>query len=244
MYRHIRIQCPVKKEEDKKKLDVHDRLLSLEKENEALKAKMDNIEKKPSQKAKKIINGGMNNTNNTNNINNNLNNCAINNNNIVNNNVTLVAHGMEDMDRIDKKDILKAVQNGFRSVVNLTEVLHFNPKYPEYQNIYISNIKDKFAMVYDGKDWNLTMKDKLIDRIYEDKKSYIEENLDEFVQSMSPSRKNALDRWLNTAETDAKIADAKNDIKLLLYNKRNTVIDKLKVEPKKPSQSRKAIKDG
>jgi hypothetical protein len=55
--------------------------------------------------------------------------------------------------------------------LNLTETLHFNPKYPEYHNIYISNMQDKYAMTYDGKDWNLTIKEDLINKIYDDKKT-------------------------------------------------------------------------
>jgi hypothetical protein len=38
-------------------------------------------------------------------------------------------------------------------------------------------MKDKYAMMYDGKQWTLTTKEDLITKIYEDKKSYIEENL-------------------------------------------------------------------
>ena len=81
-------------------------------------------------------------------------------------------------------------------------------------------------MMFDGKDWNLTMKDELINKIYDDKKNYIEENLDEFIDSLSTSRKKALERWLSTDDADEKINKVKNEIKLLLYNKRNFITDK------------------
>jgi hypothetical protein len=146
------------------------------------------------------------------------------NNNIVNGNVNiiLIGYGKEDLSRIDKNDVIRALQNGFNSSVKLTEILHFNPKYSEYHNVYISNMKDKYAMTYDGKDWNLTIKEDLINKIYDDKKNYIEENLDDFMDSLSTSRKKALDRWLET-DDDEKISKIKNEIKLLLYNKRNLV---------------------
>ena len=38
------------------------------------------------------------------------------------------------------------------------------------------------------------------------KKHYIEENLDDFVASLSISRKKALDRWLETDDEDEKIS--------------------------------------
>jgi hypothetical protein len=139
------------------------------------------------------------------------------NNNVVNN-VTLVGYGNEDISKIDKQDMLKVLRNGYNSTIKLTETLHFNPKYPEYHNIYISNIKDKYAMMYDGNIWTLTMKEELINKIYDDKKNYIEENLEDFVDSLSTSRKNALARWLETDDDDRKISEIKNNIKLLLYN--------------------------
>lgn len=81
-------------------------------------------------------------------------------------------------------------------------------------------MKDKYAMMFDGKDWNLTTKDDLINKIYDDKKNYIEENIDEFVDSLTISRKRALERWLETDDSDDKILQIKDQIKLLLYNKR------------------------
>lgn len=82
----------------------------------------------------------------------------------------MVGYGKEDISKIDKNELIKVLQNGFKSPTMLTEALHFNPKLPEYQNVYISNMKDKYAMMYDGENWNLTTKEELIDRIYEDKK--------------------------------------------------------------------------
>jgi hypothetical protein len=72
---------------------------------------------------------------------------------------------------------LKILQTGYNSTVKLTEAVHFNPNFPEYHNVYISNMKDKYAMMHDGTQWTLITKEDLISKIYEDKKSYIEENL-------------------------------------------------------------------
>lgn len=35
----------------------------------------------------------------------------------------------------------------FNSTLKLTDTIHFNPKHPEYHNIYIPSMKDKYAMV-------------------------------------------------------------------------------------------------
>ena len=51
-------------------------------------------------------------------------------------------------------------------------------------------MKNKYAMMYDGNDWNLVMKDDLIDKIYDNKRDLIEENLDDFLDSLTISQKN------------------------------------------------------
>lgn len=208
---HIKINCKVKKQNDDEKAQIYNRLLILEEENKKLKKEVVLL-----KKTSKITNNITNiNSRNTNNINNGI--VA---------NINLIGYGKEDLSKIDKNEIIKAIKHGFNSTIKLTETLHFNPKHPEYHNIYITNMKDKYAMIYDGKDWNLTMKDNLINKIYDDKKNYIEENIDDFVDSLSVSRKNALERWLVMDEEDEKIHTVKNEIKLLLYNKRNVIIDK------------------
>jgi hypothetical protein len=46
------------------------------------------------------------------------------------------------MSKIDKNEMLKVLQNGYYSTIKLAETVHFNPKYPENQNIYITNMKN------------------------------------------------------------------------------------------------------
>jgi hypothetical protein len=256
MHRHVRSTCNVKKEQDEKRDEIYERLLELEKktehverENKVLKKEVISLRKNVKIISTKTTNNKTTNNKTTNNkttnnktTNNNTQNKTTNNN--INNgivaNINLIGYGKEDLSKIDKKEILKAMQFGYDSTIRLTETLHFNPKHPEYHNIYITNVKDKYAMMFDGKEWNLTMKDDLINKIYDDKKNYIEENLDDFVDSLTISRKKALERWLTTDEYDERIKKIKNEIKLLLYNKRNLVMDKqneITIGSKKPNNT-------
>lgn len=120
-----------------------------------------------------------------------------------------------------KKDIMSAINFGYHTPIKLTEIVHFNPKYPEYHNIYISNTKDKYAMVYDGTKWSLIFKSDVVDQLYDNYRSYVEENIDVFYESLNQSRKNALKRWLNTPDEDPKTKNTKELIKLMLYNLRD-----------------------
>ena len=224
MYTHIRNSCKEKKKEDNDREDILERLVKLEEKNKQLEQDHIEIEKlkkqnkkivKENEKLKKFVKIDKSiKTNNINNgtINNNL-------------NVILVGYGKEDMSKINKDDMIKILQQGYDSTLHLTNRVHFNPELPEYNNIYISNMKDKFAMMFDGKDWILTMKENLIQKIYDDKRSYIETNLDDFINSLTKERQNALKRWLDTAEDHPRIKKIKDDITLMLYNKRKIAID-------------------
>lgn len=222
MYRHMRINCFIKRENEKEKVEIYEKLLTLENENKKIKEDNDKkleMLKKENQKLKKdiiLVKKQMNQTTiKTTNINN----------GVINNNIILVGYGKEDLSKLNKSELLKILQNGYNSTIKLTEALHFNPKFPEYHNVYISNIKDKYAMMFDGANWTLTTKEDLINKIYDDKKNYIEENLEDFLDSLTESRKKALERWLETDENDDKIKKIKDGIKLLLYNKKNIIID-------------------
>jgi len=220
MYRHMRTACKVKKQEDVTKEDILERLLKLEEDNKKIK-KLEEDNKKLKKEIKKLKS-----------INPTINNGTINTNNGIintNNNIVLIGYGREDMDKIDSNDILKSMKKGFYSTITLTDTVHFNPKYPEYQNIYISNIKDKYAMMYDGKNWTLTTKTELIERLYDDKKYFIEENLEKFCNSITGSQKRALERWINIDEEHIKIKAIKERIKLLLYNKRNIPLNNVDI---------------
>jgi hypothetical protein len=149
--------------------------------------------------------------------------CTVNNGTV--NNIYLVGYGKEDMSKIDRKDILKGMRLGFNSTLEMIDTIHFNPKYPEYHNVYISSMKNKYAMMYDGSNWTLVMKDDLIDKMYDNKRNYIEENMDDFLDSLTRSQINALHRWLAVDDDHHYVKKIKNDIKLLLYNKRQFALE-------------------
>ena len=197
MYSHMKYRCKIKKKNEDDKQNIYNELLELKKINENLEQRIKQLEFE-----KKSVNIKSNNVNSF-------------------NNIILVGYGNENLKKIDRADILKSIKSGFNSSLVLTDTIHFNPKYPEYHNVYISNIRDKYGMMYDGKDWALLTKTDLVDKIYDEKKNFIESKLDDFYDSMTKSQKNALERWMDINEEHPKIKKIKESIKLLLYNKRN-----------------------
>ena len=92
------------------------------------------------------------------------------NNGTINNTINIIGFGKEDLSKIDNKEFFEALtQMGYKIPAKMVEKIHINDKYPEYKNIYISDINRGKAMVYDGKKWKLdkynNISDKLLDKI-------------------------------------------------------------------------------
>ena len=207
--RHIKFNCKVLKKQNLERKKIFDKLQELEEENKKLKKENKQL----------LLNQNIHNTTN------NINNGTV-------NNITIIAHGKEDISEIGLKKILLAVSKGYSTPLKLTEAIHFNPEHPEFHNVYIPNINNSYAMIYDGQDWKLVQKSELIDELYMDKVDYVHDNLEEFCEVLSIYKIRALKRWLKSDENDEScIKKIKKDIELLLYNKRKMVVDtKKKVE--------------
>ena len=194
--RHIKNSCKVFKKIQKDKEYLFNKLIKLEEENKELKNKL-----------KQNINNTINSNNNI------INNGVI-------NNITIVAFGKEKIDNISEKEILNAVSRGFNTAEHLTKTIHFNNKYPEYHNVYIPSIKESYAMTFNGKEWKLVKKKEIIDNIYDDKKYFVESNIEDFTKSLSTYKIKTLENWLESEKNDTNVKDIKKNIELLLYNER------------------------
>ena len=132
-----------------------------------------------------------------------------------------IEYGKEDITKISREEMSEAYRNGIDAVLKLTQIMHFNPKYPENHNMYISNIKSIYASVFKDNTWELILKEDLIDRIFEDKKNILEELFDDHKNSLSNSRINAYEHWIDLDSNNEIIKKIKEGIILLMYNKRN-----------------------
>jgi len=80
-----------------------------------------------------------------------------NNGTIINNTTNIkVSFGEEDLEKISKKDQKSILNYGYMSMIKLIEMMHLNKEYPEFNNIKIHNLKDKYAKIYDESIKNFT----------------------------------------------------------------------------------------
>jgi len=197
MYRHIKYSCMKNKDEDLKEL-VRLLNLQLQHKDKQIETQARQIEK---LMGKLEINGSFNN-------------------NTINH-FTLLAYRDTDISHLTNEDYRNCYKKVNHCVKHLIEKVHFNQSKPENMNIYISNMKDKYLMVYDGFNWNLANKVEELDRLYEEKEMMLEEWLD---SNPEPILKEKFMKYLNNKESDECLNHIKEEIKLMLYNKGNQLI--------------------
>ena len=130
-------------------------------------------------------------------------------------NIHLLAYRSTDVSHLTDQDYRSCIKKVNHCVRNMIEKVHFNPSKPENMNIYISNIKDKYIMVYDGSNWTLANKKDEIDRLYEEKEMMLEEWLE---TNPEKELKDKFMKYLNNKESDECLNRIKEEIKLMLYN--------------------------
>jgi len=243
LYKHIKESCKVIKEQNKIKQDIFEKLLLLEEKNKQLEDEIKNNKiveeenKKLKDEIKNIQTVAINNNNSIN---------TINSNNTTNNtiNINITPHGEENLSKYSNLMLVLAAKRGINAVLELTDRIHFNSQLPEFQNVYIPDIKNKHAMVFD-KVWELKNTDEVISNIYDTKSDFIRDNKDVFFDHLSVGEQAVYQRWenanKNTPEYKLYIDTMHEKIKLLLYNKRNMVIATKKLQANNNKSCNKKI---
>ena len=202
MFRHIKYSCTKNKDEDLKELV---RLLNaqLEQQRNEFQAQLQTQAKQIEKLMGKLeINGSFNTTN-------------------IQNNIQLLAYKDTDVSHLTENDYKSCIKKVNFCVMKMIEKIHFNPTKPENMNIYISNMKDKYIMVYDGTNWNLANKREEIDKIYEEKELLLEEWLQE---NKDEELKEKFMKYINNRDDNEIINSIKEDIKLMMYNKKEMIV--------------------
>jgi len=111
----------------------------------------------------------------------------------------------------------------------LIEQIHFDPQKPENHNIYISNIKNNYVMLYNGNKWILKDRDEAITNLIDDKDVILEQKLEEWIEKGNeyPKIMNKFKRYIEKKDNNKVLNKIKDEIKLVLFNNRE-IVDKNK----------------
>ena len=171
-------------------------------------------------------------------INNQLNNNSHNNinNSIITNNInnTYVKFGELDYQKIlNGKQIKHILNQQYMSLEESIKQIHFNEDLPEYSNIFITNMKDDLAYVFNGKQFISVRKNEMLTELIDNHVKEINFSLEKNKNKLNERYVIRLEKFLdmlndnNTKFTDqdnkriypSYKAYKLNSIKLLIYNK-------------------------
>lgn len=162
-------------------------------------------------------------------LNNQLNN--INNGNIINN--TYVKFGDVEYEKIlDNMQIKQILNKQHQSLEESIKQIHFNKDLPEYSNIFITNMKDDLAYVFDGKQFISIRKNEMLNELIDVHTKEINLSLEKNKCDMNQKQVVRLEKFLDMLnDDDTKFTDEENmrtypsykaykinSIKLMIYN--------------------------
>lgn len=231
--RHLNGRCKeINNNNENEKTQIFEKLLreveELKERNKQIEEKNNQIEKtnhkllkevtklKSCKKSPNNINSNNTNTANIGQINNN----NINNNNI---NIKLVAFKKEDVSFITDDVYKKILNKGFKSVPSLVEYIHFNNEQPQNTNVYISNMRDKYALVYDGNNWQLRDRETIMKELIDDKTQILSLKFDEMIKDLDEFTIRKFSRFLDESDDNEVVSQIKDDLRLVLYNNRKMI---------------------
>ena len=143
----------------------------------------------------------------------------------IQNNIKLLAYDKTDLSDLTEKDFIRCFNHNNMCVPHLVKRIHFNPKKPENHNVFISNLKSGYIMIYDGKKWNTYNRDEIVDDIFDDKHDILEQKIEEWVSIGKdyPIIYHKFKRYLEKINNDIVLKKVKDEMKFVLYNNRNIV---------------------
>ena len=145
-------------------------------------------------------------------------------------NIQVLNHSDTDYSHLTPTDYISCIKDCNKCVKSLIEKVHFNANKPENMNIYLSNIKGKYLMVYKDNSWQIQDKKLQIDDLYDYNEFVLENWYDEYKEKY-PSIIDSFQKYLQNRDGDEVLNNIKEEILVMLYNKRKS-IEGIQIYPK------------
>ena len=161
------------------------------------------------------------------------------------NNIQIVKFGSEDIKSILSTREIKNILNcRYKAIEESIKKVHFNDDRPEYRNIYITNLRDNIAYVYNGNKFEAVQKHSIINQLIDQHMNNIEVSLEDYKDKLPERTVEILDKLIEKLQDDhTSMVDEENnkefknyrmfkinEVKLMIYNEtgNNTEVIKLK----------------
>ena len=161
------------------------------------------------------------------------------------NNIQIVKFGSEDIKSIlSTKEIKNILNCRYKAIEESIKKVHFNDDRPEYRNIYITNLRDNIAYVYNGNKFEAVQKHSIINQLIDQHMNNIEVSLEDYKNKLPERTVEILDKLIEKLQDEhTSMIDEENnkefknyrlfkinEVKLMIYNEtgNNTEVIKLK----------------
>ena len=141
-------------------------------------------------------------------------------NNVIN--IQLLNHKDTDYSHLTANDYMSCIADCNKCVKTLIEKVHFNSNKPENMNIYLSNIKGKYLMIYKDNTWQIQDKKTQVDDLYDSNEFVLETWYDEYKEKY-PSIIASFQKYLQNRDENEALNSIKEEILVMLYNNRRMV---------------------
>jgi uncharacterized Zn-finger protein len=203
MYRHIKYTCKKNKDEGMKELArlLNERDNEIENIQTSMQKQIDKLTQK--LQIQNVVNGNITNT-------------------TTNYNIQLLNYRETDYSHLTPVDYVQCIKKCNSCIKKLIERVHFNENKPENMNIYISNMKGNYAMVYKEDKWQIVNKREHIDDLYDCNEVVLETWYDEYKEQY-PEIIKSFQKYLKNRDESKLINRVKVEILYMLYNNRNLI---------------------
>lgn len=155
-------------------------------------------------------------------------------NNITINNITVtpptptVKFGSEDFSKLTDTELLSALNKGYYAAKKLIEVMHFNDRLREYQNLEFTSLYGNSCRVHNGIMWVTMDKNEIIDKLIYDKVDIIDQIVDEnkIYNKVNKHTKNIILDLLKNGYSPNKEIEVKKSINNTVYDHTQHLRDK------------------
>jgi hypothetical protein len=137
-------------------------------------------------------------------------------------NIQILNHSDTDYSHLTPKDYITCIKDCNKCVKSLIEKVHFNANKPENMNIYLSNIKGKYLMIYKDNAWQIQDKKSQVDELYDTNEFVLETWYDEYKEK-HPDIIASFQRYLQNRDENEMLNNIKEEILVMLYNKRKMI---------------------
>jgi hypothetical protein len=135
-------------------------------------------------------------------------------------NITINKFGCEDLSHITHKEMVAIFRRCYGSVPAFIMLKHFNKSAPQNKNVYIADLKSRYALTYDGTRWNIIDRNQLLDEMYDENCYYLKGQYEEKYDQLDDETATTFRKFLDSKNETEIEEMVKENIRQMLFNER------------------------